>query len=92
MTESQVWKMIPKSKKTAIRELYIDSDGIWIALEKGWNADGMDYPARLIHCGEDEDDASPEVIEDLKYQISEIRKLTKKELMALKEKFPQYEW
>lgn len=92
MTEKQVWKMIPKSKQIAIRDLFIDSDGIWIALEKGWNADGMDYPARLIHCGEDEFDDAPEVIKDLKYQISGIRKLTAKEVTELKAKFPQYEW
>lgn len=88
MTEKQVWKMIPKSKQPAIRDLFIDSDGIWIALEKGWNADGMDYPARLIHCGEDENDDAPDVIADLKYQISEIRKLTKKEQAELEREFP----
>ena len=92
MTIQRVMKMVPKSKQSAIREVYIDSDGIWIALEKGWNADGMDYPARLIHCGEDEFDGTPDVIADLKYQISNIRKLTDKELTELKEKYPQYEW
>lgn len=89
MTERRVWNMIPKSKKAAIRDLYIDSDGIWIALEKEWNADGTDYPARLIHCGDEESVDSPDVIADLKYQISQIRKLTKKEQTELKQRFPE---
>jgi hypothetical protein len=84
--------MFPKSKRSAIREIYIDSDGIWIALEKGWNADGMDYPARLIHCGDEESVDSPDVIEDLKYQISKIRKLPAKEIKELQHKFKEYEW
>lgn len=92
MTEKQVWNMIPKSKHPAIKEAFIDSDGIWIALNPGWNADGMDYPARLIHCGESESDDAPEVIKDLKYQISEIRKLSKAEQAKLQVAFPQYEW
>ena len=89
MTERRVWGMISKSKRPAIREVYIDSDGIWIALEKGWNADGMDYPARLIHCGDEESVDAPDVIEDLKYQISRIRKLTKKEQAELEQRFPE---
>ena len=89
MTERRIWSMIPKSKKSAIRDLYIDSDGIWIALEKGWNADGMDYPARVIHCGDEESVDAPDVIADLKYQISEIRKLTKKEQERLAQRFPE---
>ena len=89
MTERRVWNMIPKSKTAAVRDLFIDSDGIWIALNKGWNADGMDYPATLIHCGDDESVDSPDVIADLKYQISQIRKLTKKEQTELKQRFPE---
>ena len=84
--------MFPKSKRSAIREIYIDSDGIWIALEKGWNADGMDYPARLIHCGDEESVDAPDVIEELKYQISEIRKLSAKEIKELQQQFKEYEW
>jgi hypothetical protein len=71
--------MIPKSKKAAIREVYQDSDGIWISLHEGWNADGMDSDCHIIHCGgEDEEDrpnAASLIADDLKYQISMIRKL-----------------
>lgn len=92
MTVNRVRSMFPKSKRSAIREIYIDSDGIWIALEKGWNADGMDYPARLIHCGDEESVDAPDVIEELKYQISEIRKLSAKEIKELQQQFKEYEW
>ena len=91
MTAKRVLDMIPKAKKSAIRDLYIDSDGIWIALEKGWNADGMDYPARVIHCGDEESVDAPDVIADLKYQISLIRKLTKAEREELAQRFPEME-
>ena len=89
MTINRIWRMIPKAKQKAIREIYIDSDGIWIALERGWNADGIDYPATLIHCGDEESVDAPDVIQDLEYQISEIRKLTAKEITELKKRFPQ---
>ena len=91
MTDRQILNMIPKSKLPAIDQIWQDSDGIWIVLNVGWNADGMDYPARTIHCGgesyDEEDERTKEALdrEDLKYQISQIRKLTKKELQKLME-------
>lgn len=88
MTNSQIWKMIPKSKLPAIDQVYQDTDGIWIILNEGWNADGMDFPARTIHCGgesfDDEENKEELDLADLKYQISEIRKLTKAELQKLR--------
>ena len=75
MTAARVMGMVPKSKKAAIREVYIDSDGIWVILNEGWNADGMDSRCRTIHCGDEEDVDSVEVVQDLKYQIGCIRKL-----------------
>lgn len=74
MTKSQVMKLIPKSKKPAIKEVYIDSDGIWIILREGWNADNMDSVCRTIHCG-GEDESLYATIADLQYQIDGIRKL-----------------
>lgn len=74
ITNTQIMKLIPKSKKTGIRELYQDEDGIWIILNGGWNADNMDSDCRTIHCG-GEDEPMDRTIKDLKYQISGIRKL-----------------
>lgn len=73
MTDSQISRMIPKSKKNAIREIYQDQDGIWIILNDGWNADGMDFCCRTIHCG-GEDESIQSTVADLKYQISMIRR------------------
>lgn len=74
LPDSQIMRMIPKSKKPAIRELYQDEDGIWIVLNDGWNADNMDDVCRTIHCG-GEDEPTDRTIKDLKYQINGIRKL-----------------
>ena len=74
MTNSQIMRMIPKSKKSAIREVYQDEDGIWIILNEGWNADGMDHECRTIHCG-GEDEPIDRTIADLKDQISQIRRI-----------------
>ena len=74
MTNAQIQRMIPKSKKSAIYDLYQDQDGIWIILKEGWNADGMDSSCRTIHCG-GEDEPQDRTLADLKYQISMIRKL-----------------
>ena len=74
MTVNRICRMIPKSKQKAIREIYEDEDGFWIILNEGWNADGMDYECRTIHCGGDEE-TEESTIKDLKYQISLIRKL-----------------
>ena len=74
MTVNMVRRMIPKSKKAAIREIYEDQDGFWIILNSGWNADGMDSDCRTIHEGGD-DYTDAETISALKYKISMIRKL-----------------
>ena len=74
ITNAQILKMIPKTKKPAIREVYQDEDGIWVILKEGWNADNTDSPCRTIHCG-GEDEPLKATIEDLKYQISGIRKV-----------------
>ena len=74
MNVSMIHRMIPKSKKASIREIYEDQDGFWIILNEGWNADGMDYDCRTIHTGGDEM-TDVETIADLKDQISQIRKL-----------------
>ena len=74
MTVNRICQMIPKGKQKAIREIYEDEDGFWIILNEGWNADGMDYECRTIHCGGD-DETEASTVEDLKYQISMIRKL-----------------
>ena len=73
MTNQQIIRMIPKNKKAAIREVYQDQDGIWIILNEGWNADGMDWDCRTIHCGGD-DEPIDRTIEDLKDQIKQIRR------------------
>ena len=74
MTVNTVKRMIPKDKKPAIHEVFEDQDGFWIILNEGWNADGIDSKCRTIHCG-GEEFTEAETVEDLKYQISQIRKL-----------------
>jgi hypothetical protein len=59
-------KYIPKSKREAIRDIFHDSDGYWIFLKEGWNADRMDSECRVIH---------EDFISDLRYQIAGIRKV-----------------
>lgn len=74
MTKDQIMRMIPKSKKASVYDAWEDSDGIWIMLNEGWNADGMDSCCRTIHCG-GEDEPIPATIKELRDQISMIRKL-----------------
>jgi len=64
--DPKILKYVPSSKREAVRECYKDSDGYWITLHEGWNADRMDFPCRTIH----EDD-----IKELRYQIAGIRRL-----------------
>ena len=59
-------KYIPKSKRDAIRDIFRDSDGYWIFLKEGWNADRMDSECRVIH---------EDFISDLRYQIAGIKKV-----------------
>lgn len=65
MLEPKIMKYVPKSKVEAIKDAWIDDDGMWIRLNYGWNADRTDICARTIH----EDN-----IKDLRYQIAGITK------------------
>lgn len=66
MTREQIMSYIPESKHGAIYDAWQDSDGIWIMLNEGWNADRTDYPCRTIH---------EDCIRDLRYQIAGINRL-----------------
>ena len=74
MTKEQIMKLIPKSKQAAVRDAWEDSDGVWIMLNEGWNADNMDSDCRTIHEG-GEDFTYNETIANLRYQIKGIRKI-----------------
>jgi len=63
----KIMKYIPKSKRDAIKEAFKDSDGYWIFLKEGWNADRMDADCRTIH---------EDTIADLRYQIAGISKVS----------------
>lgn len=76
LTKEQIMKYIPKSKQAAVYDAWEDSDGIWIMLNEGWNADRMDGVCRTIHEGGDGDDEPRRnVFKQLRYQIAGIRKL-----------------
>ena len=66
--DKTILKYIPKSKLDGIESCFRDSDGIWIWLKDGWNADRMDTNCHVIH---------EDCIKDLKYQIAGIRKVEK---------------
>ena len=74
MTKASIMRMIPKEKKASVYDAWEDSDGIWIMLNEGWNADNMDDVCRTIHCG-GEDEPLKATLADLKYQISGIHKV-----------------
>ncbi len=61
--EQKIMKYIPEKKKEAVKTAWIDSDGYWIVLHDGWNADRMDWNCHTIH----EDN-----IKELRYQIAGI--------------------
>lgn len=63
---NQLLKMVPKSKQEAIQDAFEDSDGMWIYLKPGWNADRMDWDCRVIH---------EDTIAQLRYQIAGIRRV-----------------
>lgn len=65
MKDERIMKYIPKSKHEGIADAFIDSDGMWIFLKDGWNADRMDVKCHVIH---------EDYIKDLRWQISGIRK------------------
>ena len=64
-TKEQILKYVPKRKLEAIEDAWEDSDGMWIILKDGWNADRMDWHCHTIH----EDN-----VRDLRWQIAGIRK------------------
>lgn len=59
-------KYVPKSKRAAIYDAWRDSDGYWIMLNEGWNADRTDTCCRTIH---------ENYISDLRYQIAGITRM-----------------
>lgn len=56
---------IPKSKIESVADAFVDSDGMWIYLNDGWEASRMDIGAQCIH---------EDTIKELKYQIAGIRR------------------
>lgn len=74
MTKEQIMKLIPKGKQEAVYDAWEDSDGVWIMLKEGWNADNMDTQCRTIHEG-GEDYTYKETVANLRYQIKGIRKV-----------------
>ena len=66
----KIMKYVPKSKIEAIKDAWIDDDGMWIVVKTNWNADRMDSCCHTIH---------EDTIKDLRYQIAGIRKLTPEE-------------
>ena len=77
MTKESIMRMIPKAKKASVYDAWEDSDGIWIMLKEGWNADYMDSDCRTIHVGGDDEADEPmsKIMAELKNQISGIRKV-----------------
>lgn len=63
--DARIMKYVPKSKKEAISQAWVDSDGMWIILKDGWNADRMDQNCRVIH---------EDTVKWLRWQIAGIRK------------------
>lgn len=76
MTRQQIMALIPKEKREAVYDAWEDSDGVWIMLKPGWNADRMDSECRTIHEG-GEDEPRSTLIHNLKYQIAGIRRVKK---------------
>ena len=64
-TSANIMKYVPKAKKQAIKACWRDSDGYWIILHEGYNADRTDWNCRTIH---------EDTIADLRYQIAGIAK------------------
>lgn len=61
--DENVMRYVPKSKQHTIKACWKDSDGYWIILKEGWNADYTDSYCRTIH---------EDTIRQLRYQISGI--------------------
>ena len=64
--DERIMKYVPKTKREAIYDAWEDSDGMWIMLKEGWNADRMDYNCHTIH---------EDTVKELRYQIAGIRKV-----------------
>ena len=65
--DAKILSYVPKSKREAIQDAWRDSDGMWIILKDGWNADRMDFDCHVIH---------EDTVADLRWQIAGIRKVT----------------
>ncbi|MBR0542515.1 MAG: hypothetical protein IJK26_10000 [Clostridia bacterium] len=61
--DKSILKYVPKSKLSAIRSCWKDSDGYWITLNDEWNADRTDWNCHTIH---------EDSIAQLRYQIAGI--------------------
>lgn len=64
--DERIMKYVPKTKREAVSSAWIDSDGMWIVLKDGWNADRMDWNCHTIH---------EETVRDLRWQIAGIRRV-----------------
>ena len=62
----RILKYVPKTKLEGIDDAWEDSDGMWIVLKEGWNADRMDHVCHTIH---------EDTVKELRYQIAGIRKV-----------------
>lgn len=61
--DEKIMRYIPKYKRDAVQSCWKDSDGYWIVLKDGFNADNMDWNCHTIH---------EDTIAELRYQISGI--------------------
>lgn len=61
--DDRILRYVPKSKQKAVRACWHDSDGYWIELHEGYNADRMDWHCHTIH---------EDTIAELRYQIAGI--------------------
>lgn len=70
MIEPRIMQYVPKSKRSAIRECWIEEAlcaeskcSYWIHLNEGWHFSRLDEGARIV---------SQDTIKDLRYQITGI--------------------
>ena len=70
--DPRIMKYIPKSKRAAINECWIEDAlcaeckcSYWITLKEGWEFGNLDAGARIV---------SQDTIKDLRYQIAGIQK------------------
>jgi len=67
--DKNLMKYVPKSKRNAVRDCWRDEDGIWMTLNRGWEAERTDSECRTIH---------EDTIKGLRWQIAGITKVSKK--------------